>query len=291
MATEEIYTMAKKAILGTLLVGLIGLLIAGAIIRTVDKTDNVAEAREQRRGQTGAEIAQMEAQPRGQGFGGGAATRQYPNYADAPADWSVIEGTVLQASEAGGDLVIETADGEELVVGTGPGYLADQGFALQAGESVRIEGYWEDSEFKAAQVTRLRDGQFVTLRDQVGRPAWAGNGQGRGTATGDGTGIPQPEADVDEWVTIEGTVLHVDADAMVVQTAHGEEIVVEGRSWRFAQELTFSAGVGDQVTLLGFYEDGDFEVGHIADATNGRSVSLREESGRPMWAGRGRGGG
>jgi hypothetical protein len=279
--------MAKKAILGTLLVGLIGVLIAGAIIRTVDKTNNVAEAREERRGQTGAAIGQTSAEPRGQGFGGGAVERQYPNYADAPSDWAVIEGTVLQAPEAGAELVIETADGEELAVGTGPGYLADQGFALQAGESVQVQGYWEDGEFKAAQVSRLRDGQIVTLRDQVGRPAWAGGGQGRGSATGDGTGSPQPEADVDEWVTVEGTVLHVDADMMVVQTPHGEEVVVEGRSWRFAQELSFSAEIGDQVTLRGFYEDGDFEVGHIA-VTDGQSVSLREETGRPLWAGRGR---
>jgi hypothetical protein len=283
--------MAKKAILGTLLVGLIGVLVAGAIIRTVDKTDNVAEAREQRRGQTGAAIAQTEAEPKGQGFGGGAAGRQYPNYAEAPTDWSVIEGTVLQAPAAGDELVIETADGEELVVGTGPGYLVDQGFALQAGESVLVQGYWEDGAFKAAQVTRLRDGQTLTLRDQVGRPAWAGGGQGRATAAGDGTSIPQPEADVDEWLTIEGTVLHVDADTMVVHTVRGEEILIDGRGWRFAQELGFSAHVGDQVILRGFYEDGDFEVGHIADATNGQSVSLREESGRPLWAGRGRRGG
>jgi hypothetical protein len=283
--------MAKKAILGALLVGLIGVLIAGAIIRTVDKTNNVAEAREERRGQTGVEIARTEAEPRGQGFGGGAAGRQYPNYAEAPTEWSMIEGTVLQDLESGGELVIETADGEEVMVGTGPGYLADQGFAVQAGEAVQVQGYWEDGEFKAAQVTRLRDGQSLTLRDQVGRPAWAGGGQGRGTAAGDGTGIPQPEADVGEWVTVEGNVLHVDADTMVVQTVGGEEILVDGRSWRFAQELSFSAQVGDQVTLRGFYEDGDFEVGHIADATNGQSVSLREESGRPRWAGRGRGGG
>jgi hypothetical protein len=62
-----------------------------------------------------------------------------------------------------------------VVIGTGPGYLEDQGLMLQAGESVQVQGYWEDGEFKAAQVTRLHDGQTVTLRDEVGRPAWAGS--------------------------------------------------------------------------------------------------------------------
>jgi len=37
--------MVRKVVLGTLLVGLIGVLVAGAIISTVDKTENVAEAR------------------------------------------------------------------------------------------------------------------------------------------------------------------------------------------------------------------------------------------------------
>jgi hypothetical protein len=49
---------------------------------------------------------------------------------------------------------------------------------LEAGEAVQVEGYWEDGEFKAAQVTSLEDGQTVILRDEVGRPAWSGgNGQ------------------------------------------------------------------------------------------------------------------
>ena len=36
--------MVKKIVWGVLLVGLIGILVAGAIIRTVDKVENVAEA-------------------------------------------------------------------------------------------------------------------------------------------------------------------------------------------------------------------------------------------------------
>ena len=48
------------------------------------------------------------------------------------------------------------------------------------------------------------------------------------------------------------------------------------------------AQAGDSVSLTGFYEDGDFEVGQIDDQTTGQTVSLRDESGRPLWAGRGR---
>jgi hypothetical protein len=285
--------MAKKAILGTLLVGLIGVLVAGAIIRTVDRTANVAEARNLGRGRAGAESADLGTTTLARGQGGygrnsTAAERQYPNYTVAPADWKVVTGTVIETPAAGVDLVIETASGEELTVGMGPGYLADQGFALQAGEQVQVNGYWEDGEFKAAQLTRLRDGELLTLRDQVGRPAWAGGGQGQATAAGDGSGIPQPEAEVDEWLTFDGAVTGVDDDVLVVQTTSGEEIRVENRAWWFAQDQGFSVQVGDQVRIVGFYEDGDVEVGQLTNLTSGQWVTIREESGRPLWAGGGR---
>lgn len=184
--------MFKKAILGTLLVVVIGALVAGAIIRTVDKTENVAEARGLGQGRGAAQEAglgeqvanrNMDADTLGSGRGGygqgaGTAGRQYANYEEAPEEWVLYEGTVAQAPADGVDLIIETYEGETVVVGTGPGYMEDQGFALQLGEQVQVRGYWEDDEFKAAQVTRLQDGQTITLRDQGGRPAWAGSGKG-----------------------------------------------------------------------------------------------------------------
>jgi hypothetical protein len=186
-----------------------------------------------------------------------------------------------------------------------------QGFALQAGERVQVQGYWEDSsEFKAAQITRLQDGATIALRDESGRPAWAGNGRGASgrlqaqttaplgsAAPGDGTGTGQ--AQVDEWVTLKGTVMSVDSAELVVQMTDGQEILMDGRPWQFTQEQGFSAQVGDQVTLIGFYEDVDasagsghsFEVGQISNASNGQVVIIREDSGRPLWAGGGRRGG
>lgn len=199
--------MLRKIVLGTLLIGLIGILATGAVIRTMDRTERVAEAHGyghghdhdeagecaegesgqghgQGNGETGAYAGGGSDQGRG-GYGqgnarNGVAERQYPNYEAPPEEWLVYEGTVVQAPEDGGHLVIETSDGEELTVGTGPMPIthgASQGFTLQAGEPVQVRGYWEDGEFKAAQVTRLTDGQTITLRDEIGRPAWAGRGR------------------------------------------------------------------------------------------------------------------
>ncbi len=297
--------MTKKIVLGTLLIGLIGILVAGAIIRTIDKTENVAEARGLRNGRSeveASEYAAVQAQGRGgYGQGGGygrpaeSTERQVPNYDTAPDDWIVYEGTVLRAAEAGEELVTLTDDGQEVTVGTGPGYLEAQGLVLQAGERVQVQGYLEDGEFKAGQVTRLRDGETITLRDQYGRPAWAGGGRwatddqaGRTDAPGGGTGTGQ--AEVDEWIPVRGTVVSVDDSVMVVQTGEGE-ITIENRPWWFAQEQGFAAQVGDEVTMIGFYEEGEFEVGQIDNLSTVQTVSIREETGRPLWAGRGRRGG
>ena len=314
--------MFKRIALGTLLVALVGVLVAGAIIRTIDKTENVAEARGEGRGRNGSEVVgtsnERLGQSRGsQGQGGGygrsagAAVGTGSAYAVPSEAWTVYEGTVVQAPGAGVDLVIATDDGEEITIGTGPSHMAAQGFVLQAGERVQAQGYWEDGiEFKAAQITRLQDGASIALRDQLGRPAWAGNGRGAtdglqaqttaplgGEAPGDGTGTGQ--AQVDEWVTLNGVVVSVDSAELVVQTTDGQEILVDGRPWQFTQEQGFSVQVGDQVTLIGFYEDADpltgsghsFEMGQIQNASTGQTVVIREDSGRPLWAGGGRRGG
>jgi len=281
--------MFKRILAGTLLAGLIGLLVFGAINRTLDRTGKVAEAQGQGgygRGRSSDLVAVGNAA--GQGAGQGrAAERQYRSYDVAPQAWETYEGTVVQIPEPGLELVIETSEGEELVIGTGPMDLATQGFALRTGESIQVQGYWEANEFKAVQLTRLTTGQTFALRDEYGRPAWAGSGRSaQGNAEGDQTGTGQ--AQVDAWLQVQGNVVSVDADALIILTAEGEQIAVENRPWWFAQEQGFSAQVDDQVNLTGFYEGESFEVGRIDDTTNGQTVLIRDESGRPMWAGRGR---
>jgi len=203
--------MLKKIVLGTLLIGLIGILVAGAVIRTMDKTAPVAEAQGYGRGQGNGEAGAYVTGGLGQG-----------------------SGVSAQPSGRGG-----------------------------YGQSGSRGGY---------------GGQG---REDV--PAISSAGQ----------------ANVEEWLTLRGTVMSVDADTLVMETDNGEQVSVENRAWWFAQEQGFSAQVGDQVTLVGFYEGEDpstgsglrFEVGRIDDVTKGQTVLVRDENGRPLWAGRGRRGG
>jgi len=305
--------MVKKIVLGTLLLSLIGILVVGAVIRTLDKTGNVAEARGEGRGRSAGENGSPLAaeQGRGPGQGGGAYGRSDGSGAlligeRAVEALTVFEGTVVRAPAAGVDLVLEPESGEEVVVGTGPGYLADQGLVLGAGDRVRVQGFWEDGEFKAAQVTRLRDGLTVNLRDQLGRPAWSGSGQralagqaaaaqgnagggaglGQGNLSGDQAGIGQ--AQVDEWLTLEGVVSGVDGLLLVVAVGDGQEVTLDGRPWRYLLEQGFQVAAGDRVRLVGFYENGRFEVGEIVNLGTGQNVLVRDENARPLWAGRGR---
>jgi hypothetical protein len=60
---------------------------------------------------------------------------------------NIIEGVVVQAPAYGVDMILETAEGDVLI-GTGPGYLGEQGFVILLGDSVSVTGFWEDEEFK-----------------------------------------------------------------------------------------------------------------------------------------------
>ncbi len=148
--------------------------------------------------------------------------------------------------------------------------------AAKAGDGPEAQG------FGAGR--RIGDGSSA---EAEGLSAQAGTGeQVRGLGIGDGTGTG--EAVVEEWLTFQGSVASLDSDAMVVQLDSGEQIVVENRPWWFAQEQGFAARPGDQLTLRAFYEGDSIEVGQMANVRTGQTVQLREESGRPLWAGRGR---
>jgi hypothetical protein len=315
--------MFKRIVLGTLLIGLIGVLVAGGIIRTMDKTENVAEARGLGHGQSVGEAGEAVTEGQGQGRGGSAqgggnwqsaatADRWYPNHDESAKEIDLYEGTVLLTPQMGGDLVITTDEGQEIQVGTGPGYMEQQGFVLQAGERVQVQGYWEDGELKAAQLTRLRDGETITLRDQLGHPAWAGSGklaterqaaatwsggqsqggydgEGRSYVPGDGAGTGQAKAG--EWLALSGVVASIDAGALVVHVDGGGQVEMTGRPWTFAKEQGFTAQAGDRVTVVGFFEGDEFEVGRIDNVSTGLMAVIREEGGRPLWAGRGQRGG
>lgn len=94
-------------------------------------------------------------------------------------------------------------------------------------------------------------------------------------------------AEVDEIFQYEGIVEVVNADYLLVDAYDGSQILIENRAWWYAVEAGFSASAGDEVILIGFYDGDVFETMSIENKTQGTAVQVREDSGRPLWAGNG----
>ena len=119
-----------------------------------------------------------------------------------------------------------------------------------------------------------------------------GNGFGQGnrgeTTSGDGLGVG--EANVEAWADpITVTVDAVSSEMWVVSNNEGFEREITGRTQSFMVENSFEVEVGDELVLSGFYEGEDFEIGSITNNTTLQTLTIREVTGRPLWAGGGRG--
>lgn len=136
------------------------------------------------------------------------------------------------------------------------------------------------------------DEDIQPLEEGTGYGGGFGGGNQRGgNGSANQTGnYGEGQAQVTDTLTMEGTVVSVDENILVLETTGGETIEITNRGWWYAVESGFSAQVGDELSVTGFYESEDhFEVISMENLTNGQSISLREKTGRPMWAGGGRG--
>jgi len=132
------------------------------------------------------------------------------------------------------------------------------------------------------------------LSDSSGRVGRWDDDLPRGPQQGErgGSGVLSPEADhpIGTWVELTGEVVALVDNGFTLSTDDGEMTVHLGPSW-YWESVGIGLEAGDQVTVSGFYEDDEFEVGAIENTTDGTSVTLRDETGRPLWAGRGGAGG
>jgi hypothetical protein len=112
--------------------------------------------------------------------------------------------------------------------------------------------------------------------------------QGRQSGGRQGGGYGQlSEGTTQSWQLVPGVIVDVAADLVSVKTNSGEIIQVEGQPLKYLLSQGYVPQVGSQVTLAGFDEDGEFKVGELTDHTGNQTVKLRDQSGRPMWSGRG----
>ena len=114
-------------------------------------------------------------------------------------------------------------------------------------------------------------------------------GGGRDESTPD-DGLSLGLADAGIWESpITVTLDSVTTDLWIVSNDEGFDLSIEGRALSFMVDSGFQVEVGDVLVLEGFYEGDKFEVGMITNNNTQQALTIREASGRPMWAGRGQG--
>jgi len=156
----------------------------------------------------------------------------------------------------------------------------------KAGEGAANE-YGGRGRSAEARATAADDGGQYGGRWAQGEQAVTDGGQGGGRSTTEAEPASQADVTAEDWLTVQGKVVSVADDLVEIQTAAGEVIPFEGRPLSFAQEKGFGLQVGDAVKLAGFDEDGEFKIGQVTSLGSSASITLRDASGRPGWAGRG----
>jgi len=218
--------MVKKVFVGVLIAAAFGLLVFGAVNRTLAK------------GLDTEPLALNESAEYGNGGNRNGYTEEIQN--------QVLDGGVDDC----------IADGEAY------GYGAGDATGYGPGDGT---GYIDGPE------------------DGSGFGIGSGNGNQPVDAPQDGTG--DGIADVDEWITFNGTVESVSSYLVVIVLDDGTVFELDGRTLSYITDMGFTLNVGDSVTFLGFYDDGLLEIGQMTDLTTGASVTIRTDDGTPLWAG------
>lgn len=87
------------------------------------------------------------------------------------------------------------------------------------------------------------------------------------------------------WETVRGVATLTEHE-VTLQTTDGEIVVGLGQV-AYREKAGFTIDTGDEIIVKGFEENGEFEACTVNNVTTGMSIVLRDESGHPLWAGRG----
>jgi hypothetical protein len=184
---------------------------------------------------------------------------------DIEKRWIVIKKVVLWVVYAVfvGLLVFGAVNRSEAKAGTGSG----EGKAVSENISCEANEWHEISKRRQSE-------------NRDSRPGSAGE-KDQKTITGEGD---------HEWNTYEGIVHSISEDSLMIDSINGEDLIIEGRAWKYALEHGFITDTGNSIQLSGFFEEGEFKVSWIIDIDTESFVEVRDPSGHPLWAG-GRGSG
>lgn len=125
-----------------------------------------------------------------------------------------------------------------------------------------------------------------------------GQGQARGEAPQsmqqqgqDSNRMRQSEVETTHTqITLEGTVVQVPTIGvdLIIQT--DDEEVTLGTGPNYLSQQGFTLDLDEPIEVTGFWEDEEFKVSTLTRLVDGAMLTLRDESGRPLWSGATNGG-
>jgi len=174
----------------------------------------------------------------------------------------------------------DTPADTSLLIEQPPAQVQQQSAAAPQTEATPVaQGAGQGQGYQGGRNATTTDG------DTAAQP---GNGQA------DGSGVPQVQAaqNMGSLQTLTGVeIAQVDSNGLTLNTDSGDLWVQLGPpNYWTSQGIAFEAG--QHVSLTGFEDNGLFQAMHITIDETGDTLQLRDENGRPMWAGgQGKGGG
>ena len=194
-------------------------------------------------------------------------------------------GTITGMDDYG--ITLQTDSGESIYVELGPStYWQAQENIPQTGQFVSIEGTAMDEMYHASTIS-FEDGQILALRTDTNQPLWSGGANNEQGQIQDGSHTPDPQAQVDEWLTIEGSLVSYQGGYMTMSTSDGALLSFQTGQPMFFASQGVSFNVGEAISVMGYYQDGQFMAGDITQTATGLRVFLRDTNGRPLWSGPG----
>jgi hypothetical protein len=76
---------------------------------------------------------------------------------------------------------------------------------------------------------------------------------------------------------------------LVIKTPTGDQVQVGLGPSFYREAQGFVLELGDRVQVAGYWEDDEFKATRVDKLDTNERIILRDTSGRPMWAGQGRG--
>jgi hypothetical protein len=184
-----------------------------------------------------------------------------------------------------------------LLVGTA--YILLRPVEAQAGELARRGGPGQSGATGSVICDNRQERSETTLgaggvrwgqsAGQVGA-GQGGSGIGQGARREGTESDPAIEADhpMETWISLAGVVTEVGVDT-TIETDAGPVVVGLGPDW-YREGVSLALSEGDEIVVTGFYEDGEFKAAAIENLSTSAALDLRDQTGRPLWAGRGRNG-